>query len=192
MDVIDELGLDALSLGLVAKKLGVRPPSLYHHFQDKSELLEEVARIMLVKLPTVTPTSESFEERIIARCVATRRSLMQHPNAAPLILRYFPRYLFLAAYDRAASEEPYPTEVQMAVIDATERYTYGTALFEASARARGVDSMPAVDGEKYPHLAKAIADNPFDDEQLFVETLRMFLAGVAARVETKSVGKPLG
>lgn len=192
LDVIDELGLDALSLGLVAKKLGVRPPSLYHHFQDKSELLEEVARIMLVKLPTVTPTSESFEERIIARCVATRRSLMQHPNAAPLILRYFPRYLFLAAYDRAASEEPYPTEVQMAVIDATERYTYGTALFEASARARGVDSMPAVDGEKYPHLAKAIADNPFDDEQLFVETLRMFLAGVQARLDTKSVGKPLG
>lgn len=192
LDVIDELGLDALSLGLVAKKLGVRPPSLYHHFQDKSELLEEVARIMLVKLPTVTPTSESFEERIIARCVATRRSLMQHPNAAPLILRYFPRYLFLAAYDRAASEEPYPTEVQMAVIDATERYTYGTALFEASARARGVEPMPAVDGDKYPHLAKAIADNPFDDEQLFIETLRMFLAGVAARVETKSVGKPLG
>ena len=100
--------------------------------------------------------------------------------------------MFLAAYDRAALEEPYPTEVQMAVIDATERYTYGAALFEASARARGVKSMPAVDAVKYPNLSKAIADNPFNDEELFVESLRMFLAGVQARIEKGSVGKPLG
>lgn len=192
LDVIDEHGLEDLSLGLVAKKLGVRPPSLYHHFKDKSELLEEVARIMLAKLPVVVPSAESFEERIIARCVATRRSLMQHPNAAPLILRYYPRYLFLNAYNRAAAEEPYPTSVQMAVLDATERYTYGAALFEASARARGIDSMPAVDAEKYPDLAKAIAENPFDEEELFVESLRMFLAGVTTRLEKGTVGKPLG
>lgn len=30
--VIDEVGLDAVSLSLVAQKLGVRAPSLYHHF----------------------------------------------------------------------------------------------------------------------------------------------------------------
>ena len=43
LEVIDEHGLEELSLGLVAKKLGVRPPSLYHHFKDKGELLDAVA-----------------------------------------------------------------------------------------------------------------------------------------------------
>jgi AcrR family transcriptional regulator len=191
LDVIDEHGLEALSLGLVAKKLGVRPPSLYHHFKDKSELLQEVARIMLIRMPTVAATGQSFEERIIARCVGTRQTLLKHPNAAPLILRYFPRHMLLSAYNRAASEEPYPTPIQMTVIDAVEKYTYGAALFEASARARGIEPMPPVDGEKYPNLAKAIADNPFNDEQLFVESLRLFLVGVRERVASGTIGQSL-
>lgn len=191
LEVIDEHGLEDLSLALVAKKLGVRPPSLYHHFKDKSELLQEVARIMLVRMPPVSATAESFEERIIARCVGTRRALLQHPNAAVLILRYFPRHLLLAAYDRAAAEEPYPTEIQMAVIDAIEKYTYGAALFDASARARNIPPMPPIDAAKYPSLARAATDNPFDDEQLFIESLRLFLTGVRARVESGSLGQPI-
>ncbi|WP_176473517.1 TetR/AcrR family transcriptional regulator [Sphingopyxis sp. GW247-27LB] len=191
LEVIDELGLEELSLSHVARKLGVRPPSLYHHFTDKSELLQEVARIMLARMPTVDGAPPSFEEQIIARCVLTRRTLLKHPNAAPLILRYFPRHLLLAAYERAASEEPYPTTIQLTVIDAIEKYTFGTALFEASARARGVDPMPPVDGAKFPSLAQAIADNPFGDEELFVESLRMFLVGVRQRLATGSVGRPL-
>ena len=61
----------------------------------------------------------------------------------------------------------------------------------ATARARGIDPMPPVDGEKYPNLAKAIADNPFDDEQLFVESLRLFLVGVRQRVASGTIGRPL-
>ena len=65
--VIDEAGLEELSLSLVAHKLGVRPPSLYHHFKDKSELLEEVARIMLLSIPLASVPEVSFEEQIIIR-----------------------------------------------------------------------------------------------------------------------------
>ncbi len=191
LEVIDEDGLEALSLALVARKLGVRPPSLYHHFQDKSELLEEVARIMLVSIPLDSVPGVSFEEQIILRCVAARRTLLDHPNAAPLILRYFPRHLMLAAYDRAAAEEPYPETIQMTVIDAVEKYTFGTALFEASAVARGIDPMPPVDSDKFPMLAQAIAGNPFTDEQLFVESLRMFLTGVRERLKHNAIGQPL-
>jgi TetR/AcrR family tetracycline transcriptional repressor len=191
LEVIDELGLEALSLKLVAHKLGVRPPSLYHHFTDKSELLQEVARIMLVRMPAVEGATQSFEEQIIARCVLTRRTLLQHPHAAPLILRYFPRHMLLAAYDRAAAEEPYPTTIQLTVIDAIEKYTFGTALFEASAQARGVAPMPPVDAARFPSLGQAIADNSFDDEEMFVESLRMFLVGVRQRLATGSVGQPL-
>jgi AcrR family transcriptional regulator len=191
LEVIDEHGLEALSLGLVAKKLGVRPPSLYHHFKDKSELLQEVARIMLVRITLMDSGDESYEERIIDICVSTRRAMLKHPNAAPLILRYFPKHMLLAAYDRAARDEPFPTSIQLVVIEAIERLTYGTALFEAAARARGVAPMPFVDPGKYPNLAKAIADSPFDDEELFVESLRIFLTGVRARLDQGTVGKSL-
>lgn len=191
LDVIDERGLNELSLSLVAKKLGVKPPSLYHHFKDKSELLQEVARIMLMRIPPQMDTEQSYEESLIARCVATRRALLQHPKAALLILQYFPRYILLSAYERTTREEPYPTSVQMVVIEMVEKFTYGAALFEASAHSRGVDPMPTVDAEKYPNFAKAIEDNPFEEEELFIEALRIFLTGVRARLETKSLGQPL-
>lgn len=191
LDVIDEHGLEKLSLAQVAKKLGVQPPSLYYHFKNKSELLQEVARVMLIRLPPMPRHAESYEERIIALCVSTRRALLKHPNAAILILRYFPKYMLLGAYDRAASDEPFPDSIQMTVIEAVEKFTYGASLFEAAARARGVQPMPSFDQKKYPSLAKVVSANPFDDEELFVEALRIFLVGVRQRITTKTVGQPL-
>ena len=46
------------------------------------------------------------------------------PAAAPLILRYFPKHMLLAAYDRAARDEPFPTSIQLVVIEAIERTTH--------------------------------------------------------------------
>jgi AcrR family transcriptional regulator len=191
LEIIDDLGLEALSLPLVAKKLGVRSPSLYHHFASKSELLQEVARIMLIRLPRMRNTKASFEERIITLCLSTRRVLLKHPNASPLILQYFPKHLLLAAYNRTATQSPYPSFVLFAVIEALEKCTYGSALFEASARTRGLKSMPPVDPDKFPDLAKIVDDNPFNDEEVFVETLRFIFAGVRERLRTGTVGEPL-
>lgn len=181
LDIIDEQGLEKFSLAMVAKKLGVRTPSLYYHFRDRSELLQEVARLMLIRLPGLRLAGRSYEERIIDLCVSTRRALLQHHNAAPLILQYFPKHILLAAYDKHARETPFPPEMQIALIEAIEKLTYGTALFQAAALARGVDAMPPVDPARYPALAKAIAQNPFDDEGTFVESLRIFLLGARMR-----------
>lgn len=41
--------------------------------------------------------------------------------------------------------------------------------------------MPDIGVATYPDLARAMRDNPFDDEQLFIECLRIFLAGAARR-----------
>jgi AcrR family transcriptional regulator len=43
IEIIDTEGLNALSLPRLARHLNVRAPSLYHHFDDKSEILGAVA-----------------------------------------------------------------------------------------------------------------------------------------------------
>ena len=58
IEIIDSEGLDAFSLPRLAKHLGVRAPSLYHHFSDKNEILTEVARYIAgtsVKRPRMRP-----------------------------------------------------------------------------------------------------------------------------------------
>lgn len=189
--VIDEHGLDGFNLALVARQLGVKAPSFYHHFRDKTELLAEVARLILRDVPPLHPADECWQERLIARCIETRRTLLRHPNAATLILHQFPRHLLLGAYDLAASEQTFELRIRMAIIEGAEKLTYGSALFAASAKADGVPPMPPVDAETYPALTAALAANPFDDEGLFVEVLRMFLVGAEARARADEVGQPI-
>ena len=178
LDVIDEVGLDKLSLDRVAKKLKVQPPSLYHHFSDKAELLAEVARLILTDLPDLK-SQGSYEDRLVARCLSTRRSLLRHPNAAVLLLQFFPRHLLVRAYDRAAEECPYPPEVHLTVLDGTEKLTFGSALFAAAAKARGIKEFPPFDADRYPAVARAVASNPYDDEGQFEATIRAFLKGIS-------------
>eukprot|EP01030_Chromulinospumella_sphaerica_P025580 gene25580-25731_t len=72
LDVVDRQGLDGFSLDLVARQLGVRAPSLYHHFKDKAELLAEVARFVMLDLDLPTDgESASWEEAMVAICVVT-------------------------------------------------------------------------------------------------------------------------
>ncbi|MCE3289666.1 MAG: TetR/AcrR family transcriptional regulator [Caulobacter sp.] len=182
LEVIDHQGLDGFSLDLVARRLGVRAPSLYHHFKDKAELLAEVARFVMLdfELPT-DGEPVSWEEAMVAICIVTRRALLKHPNASPLFLQFFPRHLMLAAYDRWIGACPYPVEVQMILLEGTEKLTYASALFEAAARSRGLPTMPAFDPTRLPNLGRAMAANPFDAEGVFEQTIRTYLAGFGGK-----------
>lgn len=185
LDIIDRQGLDALNLELVARSMGVKAPSLYYHFSDKAELLMEVARLILLEAVAPAPVGD-WEEDLIALCVAVRRSVLTHPNAAPLLLQFFPRRLLLEAYDDAVARYPFPMEHRLVLIEGAEKLTFGSALFEASARSRQIESMPPFDPLKLPNLAEAVEANTRDDEALFVETLRTFIAGCRVRLAAKA------
>lgn len=188
LDVIDTQGLNTLSLELVARQLGVKAPSLYYHFKHKSELLSEVALCILrdVKAPFVDP--ERWQETLVGLCLATRRTILLHPNAAPLLLEFFPKHIFLKAYDFWTAICPYPEDMQLMILEGCEKLTFGSALFSAASRSRAIAPMPDFDRNELQALAKAVRANPFDEEALFVETLQTFLTGVHARAEAE--GKP--
>ena len=181
LELIESDGLGEFSLGAVARRLGVKPPSLYHHFKDKDELLELVARDILASVDFPDERKGDWEERTLSICLDTRRALLAHPNAAPLILQFFPRHIMLPAYDHAVSEYPENRALHMAILEAVEKLTYGSALFQAAARSKGTPTMPAFDSARFPSLAKSVAANPYEDEQLFIEAMRMLIAGVRVR-----------
>lgn len=177
LSVIDTQGLNKLSLDLVAKRLGVKAPSLYYHFKDKNELLAEVALILLRDIDPPKIDENDWEKTLIRLCKSARRAILRHPNAAPLLLQFFPRRILLGAYDFWISNCPYPPETHMAIIEGTEKLTYASALFESAARSYGIEPMPEYDLEQYPHLTKAIQANPYDDEEMFEEAVTAYLRG---------------
>lgn len=180
--VIDRDGLDGLSLQSVAREMGVSAPSLYHHFKDKEELLTVAARAMLEEINHERERwSDDWETRTIELSLATRRVALRHPNAAPLALRFFPRKLMLPAYERTLIDCPYPPAAHMILLEAIEKFTYGASLFAAAAEAHHTPAMPEVDVEHFPHLVRALAEAPAEDEALMVESLRVILDGLRAR-----------
>lgn len=190
LDVIDTQGLNSLSLELVARQLGVKAPSLYYHFKDKNELLSEVALCILrdVKAPFVD--TDRWEETLIGLCLATRRTILLHPNAAPLLLEFFPRQIFLKAYDYWTAICPYPDDLQLMILEGSEKITFGSALFAAAARTRGMPAMPDFDRKALPALTRAVRANAHDEEGLFIATLETFLEGVRAVAEAAGKTAP--
>ena len=181
LEVIDRGGLEALSVQAVARVLKVAAPSLYYHFKDKDELLQLVALELLRQVGKGISREAGWKDRMIGLSVSTLQVILAHANAAPLMLRFFPRQLMLSPYEYSLSDNPYPVEHQLVIVEAIEKLTYGTALFAAAAETYHLSAMPAFDAERYPRLARAIAAAPQDPLAMFEESLRALLDGFDAR-----------
>ncbi len=178
LDIIDAEGLKGVNLDLVARKLGVKAPSLYYHFKGKSALLAEVALCILRDVRPKISRSMEWEEAIIRVAVASRRQILRHPNAAPLLLEHLPKRIFIERYDFWASLCPYPDEIKMTILEAMDKLMFGSALFAAAALSRGMPELPDFDHQMFPHIGAAAQSSHHDDEGLFVDCITVFLAGL--------------
>lgn len=183
--LIEQDGLEALTVHAVARAMGVTAPSLYYHYRDKDALLSDVALTLLREVRAPEDVAGDWEKRVIALGMSTRRVITTHPKSAPLMLRFFPRRLMLGAYEKTLIDCPYPREVQFAILEGLEKLCYGSALFAASAIAFDNPSMPAFPEGKYPTLKEAIDASPFDEDALYLESLHALLDGFRARYGQK-------
>lgn len=87
VDVVDSVGVDALTIRAVAKAVGAPPMSLYTHFGNKEELLDlmyaEVSRRLYPD--SGQPT---WQGELLALGRHVRSTLLQHPRWTPLLSRY--------------------------------------------------------------------------------------------------------
>lgn len=181
--IIDTEGLEALSVLRLAQELGVKAPSLYHHFADKSAILAAVSRAVIAQ--TVVPRKpgpERWPEWFVQLSVNSRKVILRHRNAAPLLLQYLPRQLLTKQYDDAArylEANGVPASLHVQILDGVETLTYGSAIAEAMGPP-GIRKaiFPGVEADRYPALARAQAANPYTARQLFEESIRNFLRGV--------------
>ena len=184
IEIIDTDGLDAFSLPRLARHLGVRAPSLYHHFSDKSEILTEVARYIAgtsVRRPRRKPGPD-WPEYFVDLALNFRQAILKHRNAAPVLLQHLPRELFVATYEDTAQfllASGVPAEFHVRILDGMETLSIGTVLMEAMREPTPKKSIfPNVDAKSQPLLAEALVKNPLTKRQLFEEIVRSFLHGI--------------
>ena len=185
--IIDREGLDAFSLPRLARELNIRAPSLYHHFQDRAEILRAVARAIVLETRLPDPAAcATWIDWFVGISTAFRRAVLNHRNAAPVLLQFMPRDLLIRSYEvgvQILAEIGLPPSQRILVIDGLDTLTLGASLAEAAKSPEKEGQVFAsVDAATEPMLAEALACNTRTAEELFAESIRTFLRGAVADV----------
>ena len=183
--IIDRDGLGELNLPGLARELGVRAPSLYHHFRDKAGILAEVARTIVLETPYPKYRADpDWVPWMVELCVNFRRAILRHPNAAPVLLEHLPRDVMLARFEKSARKlrrAGVPEELHVTILDGCEKLALGSGLVDALHRqGPGRDAFRELDPTDHEVLNKALDVLSLTSEDLFKAELRNFLDGCVA------------
>jgi AcrR family transcriptional regulator len=193
IDVADAGGITGLTIRSLAKELGVKPMSVYHHVANKGEILDGIVDIVFSEIELPSTDGEWLAE-IRKRGGSARQVLRRHPWAIGLLeSRTSPGPATLRHHDanigvlRGAGFSVEMTAHAYALIDS---YVYGFALqeaalpFERNTVAEVAAPMMELFGTgEYPHLIELttefILQPGYDFGNEFEFGLNLILEGLA-------------
>lgn len=195
--LLDEVGLDGLSLRRLAQKLGVQAPALYWHFKNKQELLDRMAaQIAFEEAPLLPPTPRvPWDQWLAAYATSLRAAYTRHRDGALLAASTQPppdQWSDIELRLRVLGNAGLSPVDGMRALIAIGNYVTGFTL-EEQLRSGGTDTGPltyAQYGEArarlagYPRLAEALRE--IGDPQgptAFEEGLQVVLDGIRSRAK---------
>lgn len=141
INVLDQVGFQALTTRLVAEKLGVKQPALYWHFRNKRDLADAMAAAMLPTHAWPGPETPDLEQHwLSARAHAFRHALAAHRDGALLHAGTTPSredYLRIEEQVAALTKEHLTRDEALRLLMTVSRYTIGWVLEEQAFRDRG-------------------------------------------------------
>ncbi|MFI1155959.1 TetR/AcrR family transcriptional regulator C-terminal domain-containing protein [Streptomyces sioyaensis] len=206
--LLNEVGLDGLTLRRIAKELNVQAPALYWHFKNKQELLDEMATEMFRRM--VAPLlgegagarglGETWQEALLTSCRALRRELLGYRDGGKVFsgtrmtdesyarpLDHLLRRFTAAGFSPGQGTRAWWTAYIYTMGVVIEEQSVYPEPGEPEAR-RPEDRDPAYDlesraqkiGGSYPLAAEAGEEMFGDLERGFEEGLRIIVAGIEA------------
>jgi TetR/AcrR family transcriptional regulator, tetracycline repressor protein len=188
--VIDEFGLDALSMRRLGSQLGVDPMSIYHHIPNKEALLRAVVHDVFATM-RVPPSTGRWQQRVRGWANAYRDVARAHPNLALQIVSD-PAGVAIAAIQ--ANEALYaaldasglPAKAVIRAADLIVDYVNGSVLPDASGSSDRADAAAAFWAELHSRppeqtavQRRLLTDSAIvDDRDSFGFGLDVILAGL--------------
>lgn len=190
--VVDDVGVEALTIRRVAARVGIPAMSLYSHFATKEELVElmtsEATRQLYADNGQAT-----WQGECAALCQRARRLLLEHPRwiallARPSDVQLFPtqsRVLQLMTADGIPVADALQALYNVVLLALGFSLTELTLHEQARPGERSSDP-PAVDPGTFSasesRTERAIAGaSPITMERSFQAAVRVFIAGIAAQ-----------
>ncbi|GHJ35195.1 TetR/AcrR family transcriptional regulator C-terminal domain-containing protein [Streptomyces sp. TS71-3] len=201
--LLNEVGLEGLTLRGIAAELQVKAPALYWHFKDKQALLDEMATEMLRRMGDgLQQAPEDWREAVARSMGSMRENLLRYRDGA----RVFSGTRFTDTSFAGPMEANLAALTNAGFTPAAAARAWHTAYSFTIGFVIEEQAMSAVeDGASSPDLearAESLEGHPLaaragyeyfrDYDRGFEEGLRAVIAGVAATLLTAAPGEPPG
>lgn len=193
--LLDEVGLEGLTLRRIAAELDCKAPALYWHFANKQALLDELATEMIRRMiaGSEPPTADTpWQHQLALTCRTLRRTLLGHRDGAKVFSGT--RLTDTGHTDRFEGQLDSFVRAGFTLPEAVEAYftaysfTVGFVIEEQAVhplpgeRAPGYDPAERAEriGPERPLTAAASTDLFTDYERRFERGLAIVTAGIEA------------
>jgi AcrR family transcriptional regulator len=183
LDIIDTEGIDALSIRRLAERLGVNGASLYHHFQNKEEIVVGAAKLALEEVRVPQGHEEPWQVWLLRNARRLRAAFRDHPDLVPVMLRREPLGIGTSQIDATfamLAEEGVPIGAIAPMMEALELYAIGSALHESNA------GTTKPDPKRAPHMAEAEAARALGPDEIFDLVCEQIVAATVKVAAEKS------
>lgn len=187
LDLLDEVGLDQLTMRRLAGALGVQNGATYWHFRSKQALLEAMADSLLDGVADAGETD--WDLRVTELADRLHRALLSRRDGARIFAgRFFPLPNALAYGDAmvgALRDAGLSTRDAAWTADTVTYHVVAHTLEEQLVVPDDTRFATAVDPARHPHLHAARAHVPAPHPAAhFEHGLRLIVAGIRAGVTT--------
>ena len=190
--LLDDVGLDGLTLRRLGSELGVSAATLYWHVRDKRALLDLVADAIVAEhRPPVRPApGQPWWEWLTASVLAQYRALISHRDAALVVAGNRPTEDALPEIEQVLSslvDVGFPPAEALTSLLVLGYFVMGSALEHQADAARGTDADigtadPPHGDTDLPNLTAAGRAEPIPDpDATFRHGLNLIMAGLRAR-----------
>ncbi|WP_405587873.1 TetR/AcrR family transcriptional regulator [Streptomyces sp. NBC_01092] len=194
LELLNEVGLDGLTLRAIAKELDVKAPALYWHFKDKQALLDEMATEMYRRMLAGTPLDpdDTWRERLLRSNRGLRAALLGYRDGA----KVFSGSRFTAIVHAEQMEDTlrvftaagFTLAHAVRATSTTYLYTLGFVTEEQGVVPRPGERREGYDIDErarlmadFPLSAQAGAEIFTDYDRHFEDGLALIIAGIEAR-----------
>lgn len=187
--IIDEEGLEALSIRRLGRELNVQGISLYYHFKNKDEILLGASALALSNVRTPDPSQHDWREWLLRNAIEYRKALCEHPNLIPILMRRHPLRIGLAEHNATASllaVQGVPSAAIMPLLEALEEIAIGSASYQSA-----VDNDEASENwkEEYPVIFHLSRQPALSKDRLFELIARATITAVFDEVAAQDGAK---
>ena len=187
--IVDESGLDDLTMRNLGQHLGIEAPSLYKHVAGKADILDGIVDLVYEEIDFDAPDAE-FRDRVMSYSDSFRSALLRHPNVVQLLaMKQVTAEPTIRLVEHALTEladlgiDP---QLGRRYLNVTVNFIVGHAMSQVGEMSATLEEIMAVrrgfDPAQFPNVAKSIAVEPVDHDAEFELGINLIVDAIERKV----------